>query len=409
MNLMGLFRSPQNELEKGGKQPKNPQEESHEITMTCPKCGTQTPVSELWDTQNVCRCGHHFRMTARQRISFLADEDSFTELDGDMTSRDILDFPNYENKLKSARLATREKEAVICGTLRVEDEPCAVFCMDPHFMMGSMGTVVGEKITRLFEYATEHRLPVIGFTAAGGARMQEGILSLMQMAKTSGAVRLHSDAGLFYLTVLTDPTTGGRTVTVIAIEKGGDTRDKVYRNFGSPNPEGYRKALRLMRQAEKFHRPVVCFVDTSGAFCGIGAEERGQGQAIAENLIEMMGLKTPVISVLIGEGGSGGALALAVADRVWILENAVYSVVSPEGCASILWKDAKRAKEAAECLRLTAQDMEQLGVVEQVISEEDKGAVFTRVKSMLETELDALCEKDTETLLKERYERFRKY
>ena len=409
MNLMGLFRSPQNELEKGGKQPKNPQEESHEITMTCPKCGTQTPVSELWDTQNVCRCGHHFRMTARQRISFLADEDSFTELDGDMTSRDILDFPNYENKLKSARLATREKEAVICGTLRVEDEPCAVFCMDPHFMMGSMGTVVGEKITRLFEYATEHHLPVIGFTAAGGARMQEGILSLMQMAKTSGAVRLHSDAGLFYLTVLTDPTTGGRTVTVIAIEKGGDTRDKVYRNFGSPNPEGYRKALRLMRQAEKFHRPVVCFVDTSGAFCGIGAEERGQGQAIAENLIEMMGLKTPVISVLIGEGGSGGALALAVADRVWILENAVYSVVSPEGCASILWKDAKRAKEAAECLRLTAQDMEQLGVVEQVISEEDKGAVFARVKSMLETELDALCEKDTETLLKERYERFRKY
>lgn len=209
MNLMGLFRSPQNELEKGGKQPKNPQEESHEITMTCPKCGTQTPVSELWDTQNVCRCGHHFRMTARQRISFLADEDSFTELDGDMTSRDILDFPNYENKLKSARLATREKEAVICGTLRVEDEPCAVFCMDPHFMMGSMGTVVGEKITRLFEYATEHRLPVIGFTAAGGARMQEGILSLMQMAKTTGAVKRHSDAGNLFIAVLTDPTTGG--------------------------------------------------------------------------------------------------------------------------------------------------------------------------------------------------------
>ena len=202
---------------------------------------------------------------------------------------------------------------------------------------------------------------------------------------------------------------GGRTVTVIAIEKGGDTRDKVYRNFGSPNPEGYRKALRLMHQAEKFRRPVVCFVDTSGAFCGIGAEERGQGQAIAENLIEMMGLKTPVISVLIGEGGSGGALALAVADRVWILENAVYSVVSPEGCASILWKDAKRAKDAAECLRLTAQDMEQLGVVEQVISEEEKGTVFARVKAMLETELDALCEKDGDTLLKERYARFRTY
>ena len=193
-------------------------------------------------------------------------------------------------------------------------------------------------------------------------------------------------------------TLGGRAVTV-------------YRNFGSPNPEGYRKALRLMKQAEKFHRPVICFVDTSGAFCGIGAEERGQGQAIAENLVEMIGLKTPVISILVGEGGSGGALALAVADRVWILENAVYSVVSPEGCASILWKDAKKAKEAAECLHLTAQDMEKLGVVERVISEsgKTKAELFSRVKEMLAVRTDELCKKDTETLLKERYERFRKY
>ena len=200
-------------------------------------------------------------------------------------------------------------------------------------------------------------------------------------------------------------------MTVIAIEKGADTKDKVYRNFGSPNPEGYRKALRLMKQAEKFHRPVICFVDTSGAFCGIGAEERGQGQAIAENLVEMIGLKTPVISILVGEGGSGGALALAVADRVWILENAVYSVVSPEGCASILWKDAKKAKEAAECLHFTAQDMEKLGVVERVISEsgKTKAELFSRVKEMLAVQTDELCKKDTETLLKERYERFRKY
>ena len=206
-------------------------------------------------------------------------------------------------------------------------------------------------------------------------------------------------------------TLGGRAVTVIAIEKGADTKDKVYRNFGSPNPEGYRKALRLMKQAEKFHRPVICFVDTSGAFCGIGAEERGQGQAIAENLVEMIGLKTPVISILVGEGGSGGALALAVADRVWILENAVYSVVSPEGCASILWKDAKKAKEAAECLHLTAQDMEKLGVVERVISEsgKTKAELFSRVKEMLAVQTDELCKKDTETLLKERYGRFRKY
>ena len=166
-----------------------------------------------------------------------------------------------------------------------------------------------------------------------------------------------------------------------------------------------------MKQAEKFHRPVICFVDTSGAFCGIGAEERGQGQAIAEHLVEMIGLKTPVISILVGEGGSGGALALAVADRVWILENAVYSVVSPEGCASILWKDAKKAKEAAECLHLTAQDMEKLGVVERVISEsgKTKAELFSRVKEMLAVQTDELCKKDTETLLKERYERFRKY
>ena len=203
----------------------------------------------------------------------------------------------------------------------------------------------------------------------------------------------------------------GTPVTVIGIEKGEDTKEKITRNFGSPNPEGYRKALRLMKQAEKFRRPVICFVDTSGAFCGIGAEERGQGQAIAENLVEMIGLKTPVISILVGEGSSGGALALAVADRVWILENAVYSVVSPEGCASILWKDAKKAKEAAECLHLTAQDMEKLGVVERVISEsgKTKAELFSRVKEMLAVQTDELCKKDTETLLKERYERFRKY
>ena len=165
-------------------------------------------------------------------------------------------------------------------------------------------------------------------------------------------------------------TLGGRPVTVIVMEKGKDMRERVKRNFGSPNPEGYRKALRLMEQAEKFRRPVVCFVDTAGAFCGMGAEERGQGQAIAENLLAMAGLKTPIVSVLIGEGGSGGALALALADRVWILENAVYSVISPEGCASILWKDSKKVKDAADCLRLTAQDMLELGVVEQVIAEE---------------------------------------
>lgn len=161
------------------------------------------------------------------------------------------------------------------------------------------------------------------------------------------------------------------SVTVIALEKGHSTKEKVQRNFGSAHPEGYRKALRQMQLAEKFGRPVVCLVDTAGAYCGIAAEERGQGQAIAENLMQMMTLRVPVISVLIGEGGSGGALALAVADEVWMLENAVYSVISPEGCASILWKDAGKVKEAAECLKLTAEDLKSLGVIERIVPEYD--------------------------------------
>lgn len=205
-------------------------------------------------------------------------------------------------------------------------------------------------------------------------------------------------------------TLKGQPVTVIAIDKGKDMRERVKRNFGSPNPEGYRKALRLMRQAEKFHRPVVCFVDTAGAFCGMGAEERGQGQAIAENLLEMSGLKTPIVSILVGEGGSGGALALAVADQVWILENAVYSVISPEGCASILWKDSKKVKDAADCLRLTAQDMADLGVVEQVFPEDkDFAETYRQIQEELERLLPELQALPAEELLEKRYQRFRKY
>ena len=203
-------------------------------------------------------------------------------------------------------------------------------------------------------------------------------------------------------------TLEGLPVTVIAMEKGGDTKERLRRNFGMPNPEGYRKALRLMKQAEKFHRPVVCLVDTSGAYCGLGAEERGQGQAIAENLLEMVDLKTPIVSILIGEGGSGGAIALALADQVWILENAVYSVISPEGCASILWKDAKRVKDAADCLRLTAQDMEALGVVERVIPEGD-GAACGAIREGLLGLLPQLLALPPEELLAQRYQRFRKF
>lgn len=200
-------------------------------------------------------------------------------------------------------------------------------------------------------------------------------------------------------------------VTVIAMEKGGDTKDKIRRNFGMPNPEGYRKALRLMKQAEKFNRPVICFVDTAGAFCGVGAEERGQGQAIAESMSEMMVLKVPIISVFVGEGGSGGALALAVADQIWMMENAIYSVISPEGCASILWKDAKKVKEAADCMKLTAEDMKRLEVVERIIPETGRSfqTIYMTMGDTLKKTISELSALTADTLLEERYKRFRKF
>lgn len=201
-------------------------------------------------------------------------------------------------------------------------------------------------------------------------------------------------------------------VTVIGQAKGRSARERGMRNSGSPHPEGYRKALRLMKQAEKFKRPVLCFVDTSGAYPGIEAEKRGQGLAIAENLYEMMTLKTPVISVFIGEGGSGGALALAVADKVIMLENAFYSVISPEGCASILWKNAKKKKEAAEALKLTAKDLHELDVAEYVVKERDTDRGFRNVYSQLENlfyeEFSKLRQMSDDELLAARYEKFRK-
>lgn len=197
-------------------------------------------------------------------------------------------------------------------------------------------------------------------------------------------------------------------VTVIAIEKGHTAKERTYRNFGAPHPEGYRKALRLMKQAEKFGRPIICFIDTSGAYCGIGAEERGQGQAIAENLMEMTTLCVPIISILIGEGGSGGALALGVADRVWMLQNAVYSVISPEGCASILWKDSSKAEAAAASLKLTAEDAKSLGVIERILSENDIGKreFYERIRTLLTEELGELS--SDPDLIGKRYDRFRR-
>ena len=546
--------------------------------QACPACGQVIPLSRLREAQNVCACGHHFRIGARQRIAFLTDKGSFKELFRKVSPADVISFPGYLEKLKTSRLSSGEKDGVICGTASIGGQPCCLFVMEPNFMMGSMGTAVGERVTRLFEYALKKKLPVVGFTVSGGARMQEGLFSLMQMAKTSGAVKRHGDAGLFFLTVLTDPTTGGVTasfamegdillaepgatigfagarviqqttretlpqgfqtsefllehgfldaivpraeqktliaqllrlhaagrkaavpaaalqglrnvilsasarsrtqdgaaqadpaakagrsayeivriargsrrptaadyirnvftdfmelhgdrryaddaavvagiacldgmpVTVIGLERGHDINERIRRSFGAPNPEGYRKALRLMKQAEKFRRPVVCIIDTSGARCGIGAEERGQGQAIAENLMEMMTLRTPVISLVIGEGGSGGALALGVADQVWMLEHAVYSVISPEGCASILWKDAEKADEAAELLRLTAQDALENGIIERIFPEDDIGSdsFYGEIRDQLDGTFRQLCAQDTDVLLEQRYQRFRR-
>ena len=204
---------------------------------------------------------------------------------------------------------------------------------------------------------------------------------------------------------------GEQAVTVVGIQKGKSLQDNLNRNFGQPHPEGYRKALRLMKQAEKFGRPVVTFINTAGAYPGVGAEERGQGEAIARNIFEMSDLKVPIIAIIIGEGGSGGALALAVADRVWMLENSIYAVLSPEGFASILWKDGTRAMEAAELMKITSYELLDMQVVDKVISEVGLSSkeLIKQVKEQLQAELDTLGKLSLDQLIEERYQRFRKY
>lgn len=207
---------------------------------------------------------------------------------------------------------------------------------------------------------------------------------------------------------------GNIPVTVIAQQKGRNTKENIARNFSMPHPEGYRKALRLMKQAEKFHRPIICFIDTPGAFCGLGAEERGQGEAIASNLAEMMMLKTPIVSIVISEGGSGGALALGVADKVYMLEHAIYAILSPEGFASILYKDASKAEQAASDMKLTAQDLLHFGIIDGIIPEPQGGAhndfdlMAGNIKKVIETDLQELLELPVEELLENRYHKFRR-
>lgn len=591
MRLQNMFKKTgerENPVRKGRlrRRPEAPEG----LLKKCNKCGAAILSEEVINGAYICpKCHGYFRVPAYKRIEMIADEGSFEEwnmdLDGMDGPPDPLQFKGYSEKIKKLREQTGLKEAVVTGRVKINGKQAVIGVCDGRFMMASMGYAVGEKITRAVERATNENLPVILFTCSGGARMQEGIISLMQMEKTSAALKRHSDAGLLYVTVLTDPTTGGVTasfamlgdiiiaepqaligfagprvieqtigeklpegfqraefllehgfvdqivkrenmkpvlgrilkmhdhvhpdcrkgkeirksdrtepvqkagmtekkagkkaaeqepwseksltawervcrsrskerpvgkdyidilfedfvelhgdryyrddpaiiggiayfqgicVTVIAQAKGRTTKENLERNFAMPSPEGYRKARRLMKQAEKFHRPVINFVDTPGAFCGMEAEERGQGEAIARNLFELSGLKVPVLSVVIGEGGSGGALALAVADEVWMLENSVYSVLSPEGFASILWKDSSRSAEAAKMMKLTAADLKKLGVIERVFPEPQNFSVLTMkptaelLRAGLAEFLTKYQKLETKDLLEGRYERFRK-
>ena len=587
-----------NYIHLGGRKPEVPEG----LLRKCNKCGGAIIAEDVKREYFICpKCGGYFRVHAYRRIEMIADENSFEEWDMDLQTENPLDYKGYEEKIEKLQEKTGLREAVVTGKATILGHPAVLAVCDGRFMMASMGEIVGEKITRAVERATRQELPVIIFACSGGARMQEGIVSLMQMAKTSAALKRHSDAGLLYISVLTDPTTGGvtasfamlgdiilaepkaligfagprvieqtigqklpkgfqrsefllehgfidqiverpkmretlgrilefhgkvqtdiedtidktagetasqtgdqavdratgkivskttvhtadeikskdledivdkaqtqkinawdrvllsrrknrpvgsdyirmlfqdftefhgdrlygddpaiiggiayfkeRPVTVIAQEKGTNTKENIMRNFAMPSPEGYRKALRLMKQAEKFHRPVICFVDTPGAFCGLEAEERGQGEAIARNLYELSGLKTPVLSIVIGEGGSGGALALAVADEVWMLENSIYSILSPEGFASILWKDSTKAKEAAKVMKLTADDLKKMGVIECVLEEPEQYTVQTMkpVADQLREKVEAFIENyeqmPEQKLTEHRYQRFRK-
>lgn len=535
------------------------------LLRKCNKCGGAIIAEDVKKDHYICpKCGGYFRMHARRRIEMVTDEGSFEEWDSDLQGGNPLEYKGYEEKLEKLQEKTGLSEAVITGKAKIDGRETAIGVCDGRFLMASMGEAVGEKIARAVERATEERLPVILFACSGGARMQEGIVSLMQMAKTSAALKHHSDAGLLYISILTDPTTGGVTasfamlgdvilaepkaligfagprvieqtigqklpegfqraefllehgfldaiverpqmkavlskilalhengkgtdfnrkecaqdlvadgrkeekltawqrvelsrrkdrpvgsdyidalftdfvefhgdryfaddkaiiggvarfhgmpVTVIAQAKGRNTKENIERNFGMPEPEGYRKALRLMKQAEKFARPVICLVDTPGAFCGLEAEERGQGEAIARNIYEMSGLKVPVVSIIIGEGGSGGALAMATADEVWMLENSIYSILSPEGFASILWKDSSKAKEAAEVMKLTAENLKAQGIVERVFAEpetytvQNMDSVIMQINEAIEEFLMRYGSMSEQELIRHRYERFR--
>ncbi|XVQ14188.1 acetyl-CoA carboxylase, carboxyltransferase subunit beta [Spirillospora sp. CA-255316] len=547
--------------------------------------GCRTPIYGKRFARDLCvcpDCGHHAPITAPQRLEQLLDEGSAVPLPSPRTPEDPLGFVDtapYRERLRRARESTGLDEAVICVKGTIEERPAVVAAMDFRFMGGSLGTAVGERITRAADAALADRVPLVLVTASGGARMQEGILALMQMAKTGGALAELDEAGVLTVSVITDPTyagvaasfatltdviiaepgarmgftgprvieqtigqrlpddfqtaefllehglvddirpraelrstlarllafhevpfhgdrqgprarpreprdeeprhrqdgdpatrapgrlrrrepvenmrrarnidrpttldylahmvdgfielhgdrmsgdspaiTGGlarlagRPVMVVGHQKGHSTAELIARDFGMPTPDGYRKAARLMRLAGKLGLPVVTFIDTPGAHPGVEAEERGQAIAIAENLRLMARLPVPIVAVVTGEGGSGGALALGVADRVLAFESSIYSVISPEGCAAILWRDRARAAEAAAALRIDAGAQLSLGVVDGVVPEPDEGVqgdpmlAAERLEAALTAALDELGARPVEELLNDRRRRFR--
>ncbi|HEX4703276.1 MAG TPA: acetyl-CoA carboxylase, carboxyltransferase subunit beta [Pseudonocardiaceae bacterium] len=531
----------------------------------CVGCGVLHYAKKLMRSLRVCHeCGHHHRLTATERIEQLTDTGSFTPLGARVLATDVLGFTDsqpYPARLAKARAATGLDDAVIAGTARIGGRPLAMAVMDFRFMGGSLGAAVGELITLAAETALRNGTPLLIVTASGGARMQEGVLALLQMAKISQAIANLRDAGLLTVSLVTDPTYGGvaasfatntdiivmehgarmgfagprvieqtirqelpasfqtaeflmahgqvdavqhrtdlrgwlsrlltatrpatdrdlpddvdtvvtdwmrltpvdpwrtvagarntarpttvdylagaftgfvelhgdrtsadcpsivagfatiagRPVAVVGHQKGHHTKELVRRNFGMPQPEGYRKALRIMRLAARLGIPVVSIVDTPGAYPGRSAEEHGQSNAIAENIAGMFELRTPVVTVVTGEGGSGGALALAVADRVLMFEGATYSVISPEGCSAILWGDAASAPEAARALRITARELLALGVVDGVLPETvglspDPAHMITTLRSAVATAVAELARVEPDVLVRSRRTKFR--
>lgn len=540
------------------------------VQVQCPKCKQTMKGSEAFKVMYICpNCGKHIAIGANERIEMVVDAHTFEPWFEDVQGNNPLKDESYDAKLEAAREKNGISEAVVVGKGKIGGEDTVIGVCDARFIMGSMGYAMGERITRAFEKAIDMKLPVILFCCSGGARMQEGIISLMQMEKTAAAVKRHSDAGLLYCSVLTDPTMGGVTasyamlgdiilaepkarvgfagprviqqtigqvlpkgfqksefllkhgmidgivqrkelkdtlhfilathsrshkllkkslkevlpgkkedtaeapmnkktpwekvktcrswsrlstmdyverifddfyelhgdryysddraliggiayfenqpVTVLAELRGNTMEECMERNYGMPMPDGYRKAVRLMKQAEKFNRPIISFISTPGAFCGIDAEERGQGEAIARSIMEMSGLKVPVLCILTGECGSGGALATAVGNQVWMMENATYAILSPEGYSSIVWKTEGKAEQAAETMKITAQDLLKLKVIDKIIPEfgeatqETAQQISAYMKTNIKEFLKTYSKMNGDQVLEDRYLRFRKF